>query len=481
MLARDMKPHVVEIVFHDLGQTLGCYGKNSRPTPNIDGIAGDGVQLDRMFCTAPQCSPSRSSIMTGRYPHANGMLGLAHLGWSYHPGERTMASLLGDYGYRTVLLGHQHESGLRDRTELARALGYHEVAEVPSPHYADYITDSVCTYLENRVDSSIPHFLSIGFFDVHRPNYGTPTREHIDSLTLPAYVRDTPDSRRDYAQLELMAEEADGYVGRILDSLRRVLPKEDTILFLTTDHGPELNRAKMTLYDPGLLVATLFSGPGHLASGRRLSGMYSNIDILPTILDLVGAGIPENLHGRSFAEDLRPAAEAGHAAPVRPGEPAAGGRDAIVAEKTSHTYVDPMRCIRTATHKYIRNYRPDMPMQLSAQHAVRLGIERIEKEYGHPRPAEELYDLESDPGERVNLAGEPSYRGIQNELSDRLSAVLAATNDPVYHGRDLDLPERVNQRRQWRYDGETERFRLEIPNPEAWDFEHSKKRPMRQE
>ena len=462
-----MKPHIVEIIFHDLGQTLSCYGRTSRPTPNMDAVAADGVQLDRMFCSAPQCSPSRAAIMTGRYPHANGMLGLAHIGWSYNEGERTMASLLCDHDYRSVLLGHQHESGIRDRNGLAAELGYDEVAAVPSPHYASYITAPICDYIGSKIDPATPHFLSIGFFDVHRPNYGEPTEEHMAAVALPDYVPDTPEARRDFAQLELMAEEADGYVGQILDSLWKVLPREETLLLITTDHGPELNRAKMTLYDPGLLVTSIFSWPGELPAGARLPGMYSNIDILPTVLELAGAPVPDNLHGSSFASDLR----AGSGA----------GRDQIVAEKTSHSYVDPMRGIRTATHKYIRNYAPGLPMQISSQHCVHLGTDRMEAEYGHPKPAEELYDLEHDPGERVNLAGRPAVMPIQEELSRRLRAELTRTDDPIHLGREITIPERVNTKRQWVCDESAGRYRLEIPNAQAWDFEHSAKRPMQEE
>ncbi|MFW5743651.1 MAG: sulfatase [Spirochaetota bacterium] len=463
-----MKPHIVQIIFHDLGQTLACYGKNSRPTPNIDAVASEGVQLERMFCAAPQCSPSRAAIMTGRYPHANGMLGLAHIGWAYHEGERTMASLVRDHGYRSVLLGHQHESGIRgDRAALAAALGYDEVAPVPSPHYASYITPAVCDYIGSKIDPATPHFLSIGFFDVHRPNYGEPTEAHMASVALPDYVPDTPEARRDFAQLELMAEEADGYVGRILESLQKVLPKEETLLFITTDHGPELNRAKMTLYDPGLLVTSIFSWPGKLAAGARLAGMYGNIDILPTVLELADVPVPANLHGTSFAGDLRSGSGA--------------GREEVFAEKTSHSYVDPMRCVRTPTHKYIRNYAPGLPMQISSQHCVHLGIDRIEAEYGRPRPAEELYDLVNDPGERVNLAGQPAVMSIQEELSRRLRAELTRTDDPVHLGRELSIPERVNQKRQWVYDEPTQRYRLEIANAESWDFEHTAKRPMQDE
>ena len=94
---------------HDLGTHLNCYGETGAHTPHIDALAGESVVFERMFCTAPQCSPARASIMTGCYPHTVGMLGLAHLGWGYTDGQRTITQILKEEGYRTYLGGIHHE------------------------------------------------------------------------------------------------------------------------------------------------------------------------------------------------------------------------------------------------------------------------------------------------------------------------------------------------------------------------------------
>ena len=103
-------PHVLLITCHDLGRHLGCYGVDSVQTPNLDALAAAGVRFTRAFCTSPGCSPSRATLATGRYPHSNGVMGLAHepFGWGLAPGERHVAALLRERGYETHLFGLQH-------------------------------------------------------------------------------------------------------------------------------------------------------------------------------------------------------------------------------------------------------------------------------------------------------------------------------------------------------------------------------------
>ncbi|WP_454852710.1 sulfatase-like hydrolase/transferase [Promicromonospora soli] len=107
------KPNIVIVHWHDTGRYLGAYGLEHVRTPNVDRLATDGVVFERSFATAPLCSPSRGSLFTGRYPHSNGLMGLAHLGWEYHANEHTLPMLLAAHGYRSVLVGLQHEAPTR--------------------------------------------------------------------------------------------------------------------------------------------------------------------------------------------------------------------------------------------------------------------------------------------------------------------------------------------------------------------------------
>jgi arylsulfatase A-like enzyme len=102
-----MRPNIVFMITHDTGTRLGCYGGGG-VTPNIDALAAQGVRLVNNFASAPQCSPSRGSILTGKAPHANGLMGLTNMGWDLPGSNRTLPSLLNEAGYTTRLIGHQH-------------------------------------------------------------------------------------------------------------------------------------------------------------------------------------------------------------------------------------------------------------------------------------------------------------------------------------------------------------------------------------
>jgi len=117
------RPNVIVMICHDIGQHLGCYGVETVNTPSLDGLAEEGVRFSNNFCTSPSCSPSRAAIFTGRYPHSNGVMGLCHadFGWDLYTGENHLAGLLHGAGYRTGLLGHQHE------TRRPHEMGYDDV------------------------------------------------------------------------------------------------------------------------------------------------------------------------------------------------------------------------------------------------------------------------------------------------------------------------------------------------------------------
>src|SRR5919204_2146664 len=121
-------PNILFFTCHDLGRHLSCYGHTTIRTPALQALADEGVRFDNVFCTAPQCSPSRASLHTGRYPHATGVMGLAHppFSWPLAPTERHLAQLLGEAGYSTALVGMQH---LIERGS-AHELGYTRVMPV---------------------------------------------------------------------------------------------------------------------------------------------------------------------------------------------------------------------------------------------------------------------------------------------------------------------------------------------------------------
>ncbi|HEY8448506.1 MAG TPA: sulfatase [Thermomicrobiales bacterium] len=411
----DRRPHVVLITCHDLGRFLGCYGVATVSTPHLDALAADGVRLEQAFCVAPQCSPSRSALATGRYPHANGVMGLAHdaFGWDLHPRERHIAQILGEHGYETHLFGLQHVS---TRTER---LGFHQVhRRALSPEVAE---DVEAVLSGARPEQ--PFYLEINLEEPHRPyDQGGVQPDASRGVTVPPYLPDTDAAREEFAALQGAVRQADQSVGRVLAALEKAGLSRQTLVLYTTDHGLAMPRAKCTLYDAGLEVAAIFRWPeGGIAGGRTVGALISNVDFLPTLLDACGIAAPGNLHGRSFLPLLR--GEAGE------------HRDAIFAEKTFHSYYDPMRAIRTRRYKLIRNFETsflvEVPGDIQPGPIYRTELQRYVLA---THPDLELYDLERDPLEEHNLAGDQEYAAIQAELDARLWQWMEETGDPLLEG-----------------------------------------------
>jgi arylsulfatase A-like enzyme len=188
-----------------------------------------------------------------------------------------------------------------------------------------------------------------------------------------------------------------------------------------TDHGAAMPRAKCTLYDPGIEVALLWRWPSAgLAGGRVLREMISNVDVTPSILDALDVSPPTDIQGRSFW-------------PLLMGK-SYSARSEIFAEKTFHTYYEPMRAIRTDGHKLIVNLevstRVDVPSDIRASPIYPLMV----AEFDGVRPTVELYDLAEDRWEQRNLAGAPDLALIELDLRRRLLEWMESTADPILDG-----------------------------------------------
>jgi arylsulfatase A-like enzyme len=408
------RPNVLIIAVHDLGTRLGCYGFESVPSPNLDGFAADGVRFERNFATATFCSPSRGSIITGTYPHVNGLMGLVNLGWNWDPSNTTLAKALGDAGYETFLFGLQHEAA-EDRIG---DLGFRHVAD-RSVRNCTGVPPLVADFLAERdSDSGRPFYARVGFFEVHRP-FNAYAPEDPDSVSLPDTVADTPGTREDFALYDGAIRETDAGVGRILEALDAAGLRDNTLVVFTTDHGSPMVRAKGTLYDAGIHTTLLMRWPAGFRGERVVGELVSNVDLFPTVLEAAGVGIPDGIQGRSFLPLLRGDRY----------EP----RDVVFAGKNSHS-IDVKRCVRTATHKYIRNDAPGPMLLLPTDVEVGLARRDIGNDHVRPRPEVELYDLVHDPCERDNLAGRPEFGEIEEALARRLRRIQEETHDPLLDG-----------------------------------------------
>jgi N-sulfoglucosamine sulfohydrolase len=424
------RPNILLLHCHDLGRFLGCYGVPTVRTPNLDALAADGVRFAQAYATAPQCSPSRSSLLTGRWPHNNGVLGLthSHFAWDLHAGERHLGQELHAAGYQTTLLGVHHESRVRPDDELAARLGFDEVV---TGGLADVVADRTVERLERLAGNGKPFYLQVGFIEPHRlrgerdaPGVMGFLGDHLQpddelGVTVPPYLLDDEGARTEVAELQGAVRFMDAAAGRVLGALRDRGLERDTLVLFTTDHGIALPRAKCTLYDPGLEVAMIARWPGRGWMGGVVHDeLISNLDVVPTLLEALGLAVGERVQGRSFLgllddSDYTP-------------------REEIFGELTYHDYYDPRRCVRTKDHKLIANFSSAPAYMDSSQSWKRRSTPKQDPMDYHP--PYELYDLATDPAELVDLAGKPDYADVERDLLARLGAWMRETDDPLLTG-----------------------------------------------
>ena len=403
------KPNIVIITTHDTGRHLGCYGVDTVRSPSIDSLAADGCMFTNYFTTSPVCSPSRGTMMTGRYEQKNGLMGLVHSPWwwRYNQGERHLSHMLTDAGYHTALFGVHHESAYPE-PELCFGEAY-PLRGRPCIEVATCAAEFIST----RRGQSEPFYAQIGFFETHKPydRYGY-APDSSKGVSVPPYLVDNDVAREDFAGLQGNVVAVAEAVAVVLDALRNVDQTENTIFVFTVDHGVEVPRSKWTCYDPGIGVALIIRWPGGwIAGGTVNDWLLSNVDFVPTILDLIGESIPDNLDGQSFAAAFREG-----------GKPP---RDTIygIFQGASNRY------LRTDKFKLIRSFKP----QRLFETPVDMGHTKLGGS-STPTPYVQLYDLEKDPNEFEDVATVPEYAAVLAELDGQLWRWMEEMQDPLLTG-----------------------------------------------
>ncbi|GAB17892.1 putative sulfatase [Gordonia effusa NBRC 100432] len=410
--------NVVLVHWHDLGRHLELYGASGAVSPNLEALAAQGFLFANAHAASPLCSPSRGALLTGRYPHDNGIVGLAHHGFGYRDGVQTLPAILRDAGWRTSLIGMQHES------TAPGTLGYDDVDVADSD--CDYVVDRAVEWLDARAAERAagqgrPFLLNAGFFEVHRPypadRYppGDP-----DSFDVPSYLPDTPEVRGDLASFHSSINVADAATGRLVDHIDATGFGENTWIVFFTDHGEAFPGAKSTLYARGTGISFIVRPPTSLrVAPGAYDGLFSGVDLVPTILDALGVDIPAQVQGLSHAAVL--IGEVVNT-PVR---------EVVFTEKDYHDSYDPIRAVRTEHYSYIENFAPRAALELPLDIADSESGRALDDAHTRPRPAVELYALADDPDEQNNLADDPVYAQVRAELARRLDSWRTATGDIV--------------------------------------------------
>jgi arylsulfatase A-like enzyme len=410
------RPNILYLHSHDTGRFVQPYG-HQVPTPNIQRLADQGMLFREAYCAAPTCSGSRASLLTGQWTHSNGMTGLAHRGWTLNDYSQHIVHTLRDAGYWSALIGEQHLS------VDPETLGYDRVVDIDATH-VETVAPAAVALLRERPPQ--PFFLSVGFFETHREYFpATSIRDSLYSLP-PGNLPDTPEVRQDMASYKASARSLDQGVGAVLNALDEHDIADDTLVLLTTDHGLAFPGAKATLTDRGIGVLLIMRGPGGFHGGRVSEALVSQIDLFPTICELVGIDPPDFVQGRSIVPVMR--------------KEVAEVNDAIFAEMTYHAAYEPQRAIRTKRWKYVRRFGDrELPVLANIDDGPTKDLFIAEGWAERPLPREALYDLLFDPSESHNLVGEPAHAGVLAELSGRLEAWMLDTGDALLSG-DVEPP-----------------------------------------
>lgn len=464
--AQNTRPNVLFVISDDQSYPhASAYGAEFIETPAFDRIADEGVLFTNAFVASPGCSPSRASILTGRYPWQIEEAG-THA--SLFPKKYTvLPDLLEDAGYVVGYTGKGwgpgdwEESG-RDRNPAGPEFQNQEL----NPPYdwirnTDY-SENFRDFLEQRSEDE-PFYFWMGTSEPHRPfeeGVGMRAGKKIENVTVPDYLPDTPEVRSDLLDYAVEIEWFDRHLGKAVELLEEVGELENTLIIVTSDNGMPFPRAKANLYEDGVHVPLAIRWGGQVQGGRVVSDLVSLIDLMPTILDAAGVEYPEihEITGHSLIDIFTPGAE----------EIKSPFRDAVYFGRERHSSSRwnnkgyPQRAIRGQHYLYIRNFTPERwpagsPRRIeegrltpfhSGYHDIDAAptLDVITKEANNPyfnrylflavgkRPAEELYDIENDPGCINNLALNPDYEEITERLRSRLSNKLEETGDPLVAG-----------------------------------------------
>ena len=435
------KPNIILFVSDDHGtDALGCYGNPVIKTPNLDKLAAEGVRFTNAYCTSASCAASRSVILTGKFGHATGSYGHVH---DYHHFStfdyvKSLPVLLEQAGYETARIGKYHlapekvyhfhqvlKADPRSTVEMAEAC--EGVLNAQKPFFLYFCTDDPHRGAPFQSD---PWYLPNSFGNKPEGYPGVETVKYSpEEVIIPPFLPDTKECREEMAQYYQSISRIDQGFGKLMSMLEASGKVDNTVVIYISDNGIAMAGAKTTVYEPGIKLPCIIKDPTHKAKGLVNNAMVSWVDLTPTILDWAKVKTSEKFHGHSFKNII--------------GEENPKGWDEIYASHTFHeiTMYYPMRVVRNKNYKLIYNtaYRLEYPFASDLwasstwQSIYRNKIEyygqrKVQDYLNHPEF--ELFDLDKDPGEIHNLAGDKKFAGVLEEMKAKLKAFQKNTRDP---------------------------------------------------
>ncbi len=440
---QEERPNFLIFIADDHGRgDLGAYGNPTIRTPNMDRLANEGLCFDQAFLSISSCSPSRCSILTGRYPH-NTQAEDLHMPLPAH--QQSVASYLKPTGYACVSVGKWH---------LGKAEKKHWEKVVECQ--AEVMAQECLKVIENR-DKDKPFFYWFASIDPHRGyQAGASTPPHDpDKVRVPSYLPDHPKIRKELALYYDEIARFDRHIGQIRGALEAQGAWDNTIVVYLSDNGMPFPRAKTTLYDSGIQTPLIMRWPKTIPAGKRTEALVSSIDLMPTLLECAGIQAT-SMQGNSFVNLLE--------------NPDDTHRSFIFSEANWHDFEHFSRAVRSKRFKLIRHYYWDTPLWNSVDSINSItwqGMLEVREKgqltpaqaflFNPERPYEEFFVMQADPDELTNQIKSDTWQSEINQLRTVLDEWRIETRD--------HLP------KQKRPDGWT-RDGIPLPHNQPWYYRY---------
>ena len=429
--SESVPPNIILVIGDDISvDDFGCYGHPNIRTPNVDKLAAGGLRFTNAYLTTSQCSPTRCSVITGRYPHNTGAPEL-HMGLP--KGQIMFPAILKKAGYYTAAAGKWH-MGTYARSAFDKVVNSSPGGE-----------ERWVQFLQQRPKDK-PFFMWFASNDAHR---GWTADKHAkrhtpEDAVIPPYLIDNLKARKDMAKYYDEVQRLDRYLGEVVKELKKQNVFENTIIIFMADNGRPFPRCKTRLYDSGIKTPLVVHWPAGMKQKNVVSeSLVSVIDIAPTILELAGLKLPQSFQGVSMTPLLA--------------DPKTSIRKYVFSEHNWHAQIAHERMVRRGNYVYIRNAHPELSQIIALTGACPnlKELRKLAKEnkltvaqmdpFLKPRPAEELFIVSNDPDQLKNIAGNPEYSKVMDDMRKLMDEWQSRTGDTT-PPLDKATPDRYDRR-----------------------------------
>jgi len=446
-----VRPNFLLITVDDMNYNSGDFlkdkSRNLELMPHVSRLMEEGMTFENSHVTIALCQPSRSVLMTGKYPHCNGAMGFEDI----HKGVQTLTGILKKHGYYNGIIGKENHISPREQFAW-------DIYEHTYDDEHDYGRNPECyyeltkTFLKQVKEKQHPFFLMVNSHDPHRPFAGSEDEISMfgrnipydkefraDDVEVPAFLPDLPEIRMEFAQYLTSVYRADQMVGRVMTAVAEAGAEvfENTMVMFLSDNGMSMPFAKANCYLNSTKSPYVVSWKGHIKEGTVTNALVTSLDYMPTVLELAGIDCPVDVNGKSFAH-------------IFEDNDAEQYEDIYTSfYKTAKNYVTkrelqfPMRCVQNRQYAYIFNgwhgqeqqYRTETMAGLTFK-AMQEAAKTDEAIAGRVRmycyrTPEELYDYIKDPDALHNLAEDPQYSHMVKEMRSKMCHYMKLSKDDL--------------------------------------------------